>query len=210
MREGLRRLLPDGYTVECEAATAREALRLLRETPCDPALALIDYGLPDFTGIELTQQLLAIKPGLRVMLLSAYDDAEIVSDAIRAGVCAFVKKTESAAVLLDALDTIAKGGSYLSATATDKLMERVRMASNGGLKQQAVVKRLSPRELQVLRLIATGLQTKEIAVKLNLSHETVKTHRKNVMKRLGVTNAAKLMTVAMQQRLISIAGDWRD
>ena len=140
-------------------------------------------------GIEATTELLRHCPGVKVVILSMYDDENSVVSAIRSGARAFVLKKASSTELLDALRTVARGGSYLSSQVSDRLLQRIQ---RGDLDthDRSPLESLSPRELQVLRLVAEGKTSKDIAVLLDLGLQTVRSYRKTMMKKLGVNNVA--------------------
>jgi DNA-binding NarL/FixJ family response regulator len=126
-----------------------------------------------------------------------YDDEDSVVSAIRSGARGFVLKKASSAELVDALRTVARGGSYLSSQVSDKLLIRIQQGDLQIKGNQGSLGQLSPRELQVLRLVADGKTSKDIAVLLNLGLQTVRSYRKSLMKKLSVNNIAGLTQVAL-------------
>ena len=162
-----------------------------------PDLVLTEIALPGVNGIEVTAELLRHSPATKVMILSMYDDEKSVVGAIRAGARAYVLKRSSANDLLDALRTVARGGSYLSPQVSDQLLRRIQRGDVATAPGAAPLDSLSPRELQVMRLVAEGHTSKEIAALLNLGLQTVRSYRKTLMRKLGVTNAASLTQLAL-------------
>jgi DNA-binding NarL/FixJ family response regulator len=135
------------------------------------------------------------------MMLSMYDDENSVVAAFRSGARAFLLKKASSSDLLDALRTVSKGGSYLSPEVSDHLLTRIQ---RGDLERNGIpgpLDGLSPRERQVLRLVAEGKTSKDIAVMLDLALQTVRTYRKTLMKKIGVTNVASLTQLALRAGL---------
>ncbi len=196
VRDGIRTLLersPD-FRVVGEADNGADAVQLCKKT--NPELVLMDIGLPGMNGIEATTELLRHCPGIKVAILSMYDDENSVVSAIRSGARAFVLKKASSSELLDALRTVARGGSYLSSQVSDKLLQRIQ---RGDLEtnDKTPLDQLSPRELQVLRMVAEGKTSKDIAVMLDLGLQTVRSYRKTMMKKLGVNNVAGLTQLAL-------------
>ena len=126
-----------------------------------------------------------------------YDDEHTVISAIRSGARAFVLKKASDNDLLDALRTVAKGGSYLSPQVSDRLLSRIQKGELDSKPLPSVLESLSPRELQVMRLVAEGKTSKEIAAVLELGLQTVRSYRKTMMKKLGVSNVAGLTQMAL-------------
>jgi DNA-binding NarL/FixJ family response regulator len=196
VRDGIRTLLERGpdFRVVGEADNGAEAVQLCRKT--NPELVLMDIGLPGMNGIEATTELLRHCPGIKVVILSMYDDENSVVSAIRSGARAFVLKKASSSELLDALRTVARGGSYLSSQVSDKLLLRIQ---RGDLEttDKTPLDQLSPRELQVLRMVAEGKTSKDIAVMLDLGLQTVRSYRKTMMKKLNVNNVAGLTQLAL-------------
>jgi NarL family two-component system response regulator LiaR len=197
MRDGIKTILertPDFHVVG-EAETGSDAVSQSRKL--HPELVLMDIGLPGMNGIEATNEVLRHCPGTKVMILSMYDDENSVVAAFRSGARAFLLKKASSADLLDALRTVARGGSYLSSQVSDHLLTRIQRGDLESKGMRGPLDGLSPREQQVLRLVAEGKTSKDIAVMLDLGLQTVRTYRKTLMKKIGVTNIASLTQVAL-------------
>jgi len=197
MRDGIKAILErtGEFTVVGEADNGMEAVRVC--TQVRPDLVLMDIGLPGLNGAEATRELLRHIPALKVVILSMYDDDQMVVAAIRAGARAFVLKKASDNDLLDALRTVAKGGSYLSPQVSDKLLRRIQQGDISPEPPFPALETLSPRELQVMRLVAEGRTSKEVAEMLGLGLQTVRSYRKSLMKKLGVKNVAALTQIAL-------------
>lgn len=199
MRDGVKTILERGaeFRVVAEAETGSDAVQICKKAR--PDIVLMDIGLPGMNGIEATTEILRHCPGTKIVILSMFDDENSVVSAIRSGARAFVVKKASSGDLLDALRTVAKGGSYLSSQVSDRLLSRIQ---RGDLEPQGhPLDGLSPRELQVLRLVAEGKTSKDIAVMLDLGLQTVRSYRKTMMKKLGVNNVAGLTQLALSAGL---------
>lgn len=198
MRDGLRAILKFSgeFNVVAEAETGTDAVRLAIQLR--PQLVLMDLSLPELNGIEATVEILRQAPETRIAILSMYEDETSVVQAIRSGARAFVLKKASHTELLEALRTVARGGSYLSPEVSDKFLSRVQ---RGDLNSHPVkaVDSLTPREQQVMRLIAEGKTSKEIAVVLGLGLQTVRGYRKALMRKLNVNNVAALTQIALAE-----------
>ena len=197
LRDGIRTILertPDFYVVG-ETDSGSDAVTLSRKL--HPDLILMDIGLPGMNGIDATGEVLRHCPGAKVMMLSMYDDENSVVAAFRSGARAFLLKKASSGDLLDALRTVSKGGSYLSSQVSDHLLTRIQRGDLESKERAGPLEGLSPREQQVLRLVAEGKTSKDIATMLNLGLQTVRTYRKTLMKKIGVTNIAGLTQVAL-------------
>ena len=180
--------------VIAEAKDGREAVELVKKHR--PDIALIDIAMPKLNGLEAVARITKNFPGVKVIILSMYDDENSVVSAIRSGARAFVLKKASSTELLDALRTVARGGSYLSSQVSERLLQRIQRGDLDA-HDRSPLESLSPRELQVLRLVAEGKTSKDIAVLLDLGLQTVRSYRKTMMKKLGVNNVAGLTQLAL-------------
>jgi len=196
VRDGVRTILERGgeFRVVGEAENGTDAVHLCKRI--NPHIVLMDIGLPGMNGVEATTELLRHCPATRVVILSMYDDENTVVGALRSGARAFVLKKASSTELVDALRAVARGGSYWSSQVSDRLLIRIQ---RGDLEthNDSQLDSLSPRELQVLRMVAEGKTSKEIAVSLDLGLQTVRSYRKTMMKKLGVNNVAGLTQLAL-------------
>ena len=201
MRDGVRNILERSadFKIIGEAESGAEAVQFCRKN--HPALVLMDIGLEGMNGIDATTEIARHSPHSRVVILSMYDDEDSVVSAIRSGARGFVLKKASSAELVDALRTVARGGSYLSSQVSDKLLIRIQQGDLQIKGSQGTLGQLSPREVQVLRLVAEGKTSKDIAVLLNLGLQTVRSYRKSLMKKLNVNNIAGLTQVALSAGL---------
>jgi DNA-binding NarL/FixJ family response regulator len=201
MRDGIKAILKhsEEFTVAGEAETGTDAVQMCKRLR--PSIVLMDIGLPGLNGVEATTEVLRHVPETKVIILSMYDDEHSVVSAIRSGARAFVLKRASDNDLLDALRTVAKGGSYLSPQVSDRLLHRIQRGDLESKGVPSALEGLSPRELQVLRLVAEGKTSKEIAVMLDLGLQTVRSYRKTMMKKLGVNNVAGLTQLALSAGL---------
>jgi len=201
VREGIRAIIERSgdFRVVAEASTAAEAVEAC--TKMSPELVISNIELPDRSGIDLTRELLRENRSARVIMLSRSDDEETVIDALRSGARGFVLKHASSADLMEALNTVARGGSYFSSEASERLMARIRRGDFGSRQTRPAWQKLTPRELEVLRLVSAGKSSKQIADMLHLGVETVRSYRKSMMKKIGVSNVASLVQFAISQGL---------
>ena len=197
MRDGIKAILRQNadFTVAGETDNGTDAVQMAKQLR--PDIVLMDIGLQGLNGIEATTEILRHCPDIRVIILSMYDDEHSVVSAIRSGARAFVLKKASDGDLVDALRTVGKGGSYLSPQVSDRLLNRIQRGDLESKPLPAVLEGLSPRELQVLRMVAEGKTSKDIAVMLDLGLQTVRSYRKTMMKKLNVNNVASLTQLAL-------------
>jgi two-component system, NarL family, nitrate/nitrite response regulator NarL len=188
VRDGLRARLEavPGLQVVAEADSADSAVALAQSAA--PDLVLMDIGLRGANGIEATRRLLAVAPTLRVVVLSMHDNTEYVREALRAGAVGYVPKDSPAEEIVDAIHAVMAGGQYLSASIAASLQR-----AGGGDST------LTPREREVLALIAEGLSSKDIGERLVMGVRTVETHRTNLRRKLNLASAAALVRYAVER-----------
>jgi len=205
MRDGIKAILERSqeFHVVGEAENGSDAVQFVKRK--HPALVLMDIGLPGLNGVETTAEILRHEPACKIVILSMYDDENSVVSAIRSGARGFVLKRASDSDLLDALRTVARGGAYLSPQVSDRLLTRIQKGDLESKAAPAALDSLSPRELQILRFVADGKTSKEIAVMLDLREHTVRSYRKTMMKKLGVNNVAGLTQLALATGLAPLS-----
>ncbi|MHC4479887.1 MAG: response regulator [Planctomycetota bacterium] len=202
VRKGLTALLEDldGMEVVGEAGDGREALELARELA--PDIVLMDVTMPNLNGVEATRQIAEAVPGAKVIALSIHSDRQFIQEMLRAGAAAYVRKGSSVRELSAAIRSVVQGHTYLCPEATDVVTEDyVRQLPSGQGRPYSV---LTAREREVLQLLAEGMSGKSIAASLNISVKTVSTHRRNIMRKLGLNNVADLVKYAVREGLTSL------
>ena len=209
-REGLRSLIERsaGYETAAEAGSGEEALRLARELK--PELVTMDVSLPDMSGIEATRGIIGLLPEVKVLMLSMHPRFEYVAEAFRAGAKGYVVKEATSSKLVQAMDAISRGEYFLDSNVSQEVVTKL-VASQGEHENLIHDERyglLSPREQQIMRLVAEGVPTREIATRLELSGKTVENHRANLMKKLDVHNRMELVRYAARLGLIDVEG-WK-
>lgn len=198
-REALRAVIEASrdFRVVAEADSVENAVFQLRRIPAD--VAIVDLRMFELTGPSGVRALLRNTPNLRVVALS--DDGDVTEtplETVKAGVHGLLPRNTTSAALLDAIRSVSRGGVFLGPNIADKIFSSIRESRNDrSVGHSDTVAGLSPREVQLLRMIASGKSSKEIAVLLDLSVQTVRTYRKNLMKKVGVGNAAELTRFAM-------------
>ena len=204
MRDGIKAILSRGdeFRVVGEAESGPDAVQGVKRL--HPDLVLMDLGLPGLNGVETTVEILRFHPECKIVILSMYDDENSVVSAIRSGARAFILKKASDNDLLEALRMVARGGAYLSPQVSDRLLSRIQKGDLESRATPSALEILSPREVQVLRLVAEVKTSKEIAVVLDLREQTVRSYRKTMMKKLGVNNVAGLTQLALSTGLTQL------
>jgi len=202
VRQGLRTLLaaePD-MEVMAESDNGRTVLKLVQEL--SPHVVIMDISMPDLNGIEATRQLLADNPGVKVIALSMHSDSLFVLNMLKAGASGYLLKDCALEELVKAIRTVVANKTYLSPGVSDiVLRDFVSGWSFPGSSAYAI---LSPREREVLQLMAEGKSTNLIADSLYISVKTVEAHRKQIMNKLGLHTVAQLTKYAIRQGLTSL------
>jgi DNA-binding NarL/FixJ family response regulator len=201
VRAGFRAILealPDVHVV-AEAGDGREALRLIEQH--QPNVALMDIAMPGLNGLEAAGRVSEAYPHVRVIILSMHANEEYVIRALQSGAVGYLLKDASPGELDTALHVAAQGQTYLSPQVSGHVAEYVRRA---GESDDCAFDRLTPRQREVLQLVAEGHTTQSIAHKLGLSVKTIETHRSNLMKCLGIHDIAGLVRYAVQKGVVSV------
>jgi DNA-binding NarL/FixJ family response regulator len=198
VRAGLRALLEHiaGATVVGEADNGRDALTLIEKL--SPDLALVDISMPDMNGLETTSRIARDHPATRVVILSMHADEEYVHQALACGAVGYLLKNASEAELELAVRAVARGDRWLSPGVSRTVIAAAQAATLGGPLQV-----LTPRQREVLQLIAEGHGTRDIARRLGLGVKTVETHRAQIMDRLGIHDVPGLVRYAVRTHLVS-------
>ena len=198
VRAGLRRIIEDSGDIEviAEAADGHEAVQKAHET--QPDVAVIDISMPIMDGLEVINQLHHYYPKMPILILTMHEEEQYVFRAISAGAKGYITKRSAPEQLVNAIRKVHAGGRYLSDSAAESLAHR--LAS--GTKDRSPLDALSNREIQVLRHLALGKTTREIAEAYNISVKTVDTYRYRLLKKLNLRNNAELSRFAIQNRLV--------
>jgi two-component system, NarL family, response regulator NreC len=182
-----------------EARDGRQAVELVKELK--PDLLLMDVSMPDMNGFDATQRVHELDPNIKVLILTMHDEEELVARCLEAGAAGYIIKDAPASQLLYAIEMVQKGERYLSPVVLKQVVAGYVKNSN---VPQTSYDRLSPREREVLKLLAEGLSVKEIATHLNLSVKTVDVHKTNLMKKIDVHDRTELIKYAIRQKLIAV------
>ena len=200
VRAGIRELLQKFANVEvvAEAGDGREALALVKSKL--PNLVLLDIAMKSLTGLEVAERIAKDFPGVKVIILSMHANEEYVMRALRAGASGYLLKDAATTELELALAAVTKGETYLSPAISRGVIDSYLGRVEG---KQSPLDQLTPRQREILQLIAEGKSTKEIAYTLNVSVKTVETHRAQLMDRLDIHDVAGLVRYAMRVGLIT-------
>lgn len=200
VREGLRKLIEEreDLRVVAEATTGQEAIELCEKLR--PDLVLMDISMPGLSGIDATRRICKSTPGTKVLILSMHDNQGYVEEVLRSGASGYVLKDSAASDLLQAIDAVRGGDSFLSPTVTQQVVDALARPADRPL---AAASQLTDREREVLTLIAEGLSSKEIAQKLGVSLKTIESHRANLMDKLDIHKVSGLVRFAIRAGLVA-------
>jgi DNA-binding NarL/FixJ family response regulator len=198
VRVGLRMVLTAETDIEVvgEAADGGAAVDVVEAT--EPDVVLMDVRMPDVDGIEGARRVLARCPGVKVVVLTTFDEDEYVEAALRAGVSGFLLKVAPPERLIDAVRTVAAGGGLLDPGVTRRVIESFAATPPLRTRRAETLDALTERERDVLRLIGRGLSNSEIAAELYLGETTVKTHVSNVLAKLGLRDRVQAVVAAYE------------
>ena len=203
VRDGLQVMLGNQPDMEVvgTAQNGREAIQLVDEHQTD--VAVMDIAMPDLNGIEATQQILSRHPDLKVIVLSIHDAKTNVFRALRAGVSGYLIKETAGLEVVDAVRAVFRGERYLSQRIADLLIDTW-FLNAGTSTEPNLLDSLSPREREILQLVAEGNTSQEIAKRLSISPKTVDTYRSRLMQKIQVKDTAGLVKFAIQHGVISL------
>jgi len=203
-RDGLRRLLegePD-LDVVGEARDAVEALEKVRSLR--PDIVLMDIGMAGLSSFEAARLVAKDYPATRIIFLTMYEDEEYLLQCLEVGASGYILKDAPAPKLITAVREVHRGKKYISPQVMDKLVEDFRARPQGSRPRVTRSSTLTPREREVVKLIAEGNSVREIARLLGLSVKTVEAHKFNLMRKLGIHNKAQLVTYAIQKKIMKV------
>ena len=202
LRSGIRSLLEDepGLSVIGEAEDGRTAVAMACQLK--PDVVIMDIAMPLLNGLEATRQIKSQCPGVKVLILSMHDNEEYIRQVLEAGAMGYILKDAAARELISAIQSVYRGEAVLSPAVTRLVIEDY--LRWGGARPQEEIDGLSPREREVLQLIAEGYTNKQIAEILSISIKTVQAHRNNLMQKLDLHDRGELIKYAIQKKIIEI------
>jgi DNA-binding NarL/FixJ family response regulator len=198
MRAGLVELLSNDPTIDIvgQAATGREAIEQTRRLA--PDVVLMDVRMPDLDGIAATRELSRVAPAARVLILTTFEQDDYIFGALRAGASGFLLKRARPEELIAAVHTIAAGDSLLSPSVTRRVIDRLAQQPTPELTDQTKLDELTPREREVLELIARGMSNREIASALVVEESTIRTHVKRILMKLDLRDRVQAVIFAYE------------
>ena len=203
VRDGLKALLESrpGMKVVAEAENGHQAIELLRQVDVD--VVIMDVAMPVLNGVEATRRMLAENDSVKVIALSMHSDRRFVAEMLKAGAAGYLLKDCTFDELVQAIDTVLSGATYLSPRIADVVVQHY-VRGQQEPQTPSAYSLLTPREREVLQLLAEGRTTKEIALHLGVSPKTVETHRRQIMNKLNVHSVAELTKYAIREGLTEL------
>ena len=196
VRKGVRSLLEaqPGWQVLAEASNGREAVEKAKRLK--PDVAVLDIGMPSLNGLEAARQILKNDPLIKIVILTMHDSDNLIREVLKVGARGYVSKTDAIRDLVTAINAVRSGVTFFTAKVAEVVLE-------GYLdKTGAADSRLTPRQREIIQLLAEGQSSKEIAVALGLSVKTAETHRAKIMKRLNCHSASEIVRYAVRNNII--------
>ncbi|MFV1949947.1 MAG: response regulator [Anaerolineales bacterium] len=202
LRQGLRSILEQqaGIEVIAEAKNGREAVRIAEQMK--PDVVVMDFSMPDLNGLEATRQIKQRIPETKVLILTRHANQEYIKSILRAGASGYLVKKSAAEELVIAIQSVQRGDSYLDPSISKTIIEGYLNPAAGEDKPLEI--KLTPRQREVLQLIAEGHPNREIASRLHISVKTVENHRANIMQKLNLHSTADLTQYAIRMGIISL------
>jgi DNA-binding NarL/FixJ family response regulator len=202
IRQGLRTVLEStpGWTVCGDASNGREAVAMVKRFL--PDVAVIDITMPELNGLEAARQIRREMPSVEVLILTMHDSDALIAAALEAGARGCVLKSDSARLLIAAVESVAQGKPFFAGKVAEVVMRRSMKDEVDEEDTVAFNHRLSAREREVIQLVAEGRTNKEIATELGVSVKTVDAHRTNIMRRLNAHSVAELVRYAIRNKII--------
>jgi DNA-binding NarL/FixJ family response regulator len=203
-RDGVKLLLSSDNTAEvvAEARNGKEFLEKVGQV--NPDVVLMDIAMPEMDGIEASRIAHENNPALKILALTMFGDEKYYYQMIQTGIKGFVLKSAGISELLKAIAEVSHGGNFFSSEILYKLIQNLDAKKNGGPENEKLSEKISARELEILKLIASGLSNEDIASQLNISLPTVKSHRSNLLTKTSSNNTASLIMFALKNKIIEL------
>jgi DNA-binding NarL/FixJ family response regulator len=197
VRLGLKQLLTaqQGWEVCAEATTGEKAAALAKQF--EPRVIIMDIGMPELSGLDATRKICGLLPDTKIIVLTMHFSDQLIRDIVEAGACGYVLKSDADRDLVAAVRTVIRGGSYFTFRAAD-----TRAGPHNKPAPSFFKRHLTPRELEIVKLLADGKTSREAAVTLGISIKTAETHRANVLRKLELHSAPDLIRYAIKNKIV--------
>lgn len=202
VRQGLRSLLEQqpGWTVVAEAATGKDAVTKVREFK--PDVAILDISMPSLNGLEAARQIVEGGSKTRILILTIYDSDTMIREMLDTGVKGYVLKSDAARDLVVAVEALQHNKTFFTSKVAEMILDGYLKKAKNPTETEPAASRITPRQREILKLLAEGKTSKDVAVALGMSTKTVETHRSNIMKRLNCHSLGELVRYALRNQII--------
>jgi len=199
VRHGICALLQShgGWEVCCQVSDGREAVRKAKELK--PDIVVLDIGMPKLNGLEATRQILQNDPQMRIVILTITDSEHVMQEVLKAGARGFVLKSDAAKDLVTAVEALQRRRTFFTPRVADLMLQGFQKGDTTGN-----LPTLTPREREVVQLLAEGKSSKEVAVALNVSVKTAETHRTNIMRKLQFHTVSEVIFYAIRNNIVQV------
>ncbi|HEX4343172.1 MAG TPA: response regulator transcription factor [Verrucomicrobiae bacterium] len=196
VRQGLRRVIAEqpGWLICGEVATGRQAVERAEATK--PDVVVMDFAMPELNGMEATRQICAALPGTEVLILSMHESEELVREILAAGARGYVLKSDAGHSLVNAIKALAEHKPYFTSKISSLVLQGY---LNPQTRESAA---LTPREREIVQLVAEGRSSKKVADVLGISVKTAETHRSNILRKLGLRSVSELVRYAIRNKIV--------
>ncbi|QKG79138.1 response regulator transcription factor [Tenuifilum thalassicum] len=205
VRDGIRLLLTDLPNIEvvAEADCAKKLLNVIKDV--NPDVMLVDISLPEMSGVELTNVITSNHPDIKVIILSMHIEQEYIFNSLRNGAKGYLHKSISRDELIEAIEEVYNGGEYFSKEVSGIILKNyLRRIKNPDRVEEYENKKLTPREMEILKMVAQGYSNQLIAEKLFISVRTVESHKNHIMQKLELTTVVDLVKYAIKNKIIDL------
>lgn len=205
VRYGVRSLLEahPGWEVIAESSDGRDAVE--KASTLHPDVVILDIGMPNLNGLEATRQILRSHPGARVLILTMHESEQVVREVLEAGARGFLLKSDAGRDLVAAVEALQRNKTFFTSKVAEMVLETFLKSKPRSPEETFSTREiLTPREREIVQLLAEGKSTKEVAVALNLSVKTAETHRSNIMRKLNLHSISELVLYAVRNNIVQV------
>jgi DNA-binding NarL/FixJ family response regulator len=204
VRHGLRSLLQghEGWEVCGEAVDGRDAVE--KATQLQPDLVILDIGMPNLNGLDAARQILQNEPQIRVLILTIDESEQLIRQVVEAGARGFLLKSDAARDLVTAVEALQRNRTFFTSKVAELAVDGYLLGRSAQQTPDVSRTRLTPREREVVQLLAEGKTTKEVATILDMSVKTAETHRSNIMRKLNFHSVSQLILYAVRNNLVQV------
>jgi DNA-binding NarL/FixJ family response regulator len=193
----------DDFEICAEAATGTEALDKVRKTR--PDIVILDIGMPSLNGLEVARQVMREFPQTKILILTVHESEQVIREVLNAGARGFVLKSDAARDLLVAVDALRRNKTFFTTNVAEMVLDGFLTTGQNSLRGSIGKGRLTPREREIVQMLAEGKTTKDVATLLGLGFKTVDTHRTNIMRKLSINSVSELVVYAVRNGIVNIA-----